>query len=144
LKSNKESGSVVTDFILSGKNDIVIANFDKESLNNHISKIFAGQLDRGLEKFLSIDGEPTVELDDFSESTNSVRLRIAQNVIVTLDSNADKLAFVNFVGKKKDEIERYLLSLDHVRDVEVKFSPSWMRVAPASADKIKIIVKSVK
>jgi len=49
-----------------------------------------------------------------------------------------------FFGKSKDEVRRYLLKLDHVRSVDIKFKPAWIRTVPHVGEHIEIIVKEVQ
>jgi len=144
IKSDKEIGEEVSEFTLTGSNRVIAVNYDPQKLQEIINGKVASEIDKGSEKFLAVNNEPKVELVAVNEETGTAEFSVYQEVLVTLDVNADRLAIVNFAGKKKDEIERYVLALDHVTGVNVKFSPSWMRTAPSVPDKIKVIVKSVK
>jgi len=144
IKSDREIGEEVSEFVLTGANRVVAVNYDPDKLQEIINNKVSGEIDKGAEKFLAVNNESRVELVSVNEETGIAEFSVYQEVLVTLDANADKLSIVNFAGKKKDEIERYVLALDHVTGVDVKFSPGWMVTAPSVADKIKIIVKSVK
>ena len=144
IKSDREIGEEVSEFILTGANRVVAVNYNPDKLQEIINNKVSGEIDKGAEKFLAVNNESRVELVSVNEETGIAEFSVYQEVLVTLDANADKLSIVNFAGKKKDEIERYVLALDHVTGVDVKFSPGWMVTAPSVADKIKIIVKSVK
>ena len=49
-----------------------------------------------------------------------------------------------FFGKTKDEVRRYLLKLDHVRSVDIKFSPGWIRTVPYVNEHVEVMVKEVQ
>ena len=95
-------------------------------------------------KLLSVKIDPKLSILSYDLINSTAQLSVYQDVGVTLDANADKLSAQNFLGKSREEIERYALGLDHVSGVEVKFTPSWMSTSPTVPDHIKIVVKSVK
>ena len=140
--SDKKSGDEVSEFNLAGTSTVVIVTYNDDELRALIEKQIAGKIDPSMEKVLSITKDPQVTLTDSDSNKGTADLSVSQDVTVTLDANADKLAASNFFNKTKDEIERYVLSLGHVVGVEVKFSPSWMHTAPSVADKLKVVVKN--
>ena len=142
ITSDKKVGDNVDSFVLSANAEIIIVEFDNKKMNEYIDKELSGQVDRTVEKFLRAENKINFDLVAYDIDKGTAEVVVIQDAIVTLDANAEKLNIINFAGKKKDEIERYILSIDHVKDVEVKFSPSWMRTAPAVADRIKVVVKS--
>lgn len=142
--ADKKVGDEVSEFKLTGKNKIVVIKFDSSELSQYVANNASKEIDKDSEKFLSVNSDPTVILNSYNEAAGTAELGVSQEVLVTLDVNGNKLALSNFTGKKKDEIQRYILSLDHVKDVDVVFSPSWMRSAPSVVDKIQVVVKNVK
>ena len=144
VASDQPVGTPVETFNLSGTSTVIIANFNTDELNRVIKKELETKLDAEAEKVLTVGQKPMLSLASFDEQNNSLQLSARQDLYVTLDPDAAKLAPTNFINKSKDEITRYLLGLGHVAGTEVKFSPSWMPTAPGSADRIKIMVKNVK
>lgn len=142
IASNKV-GEEVSEFTLSGNNKITAVFYNATELKDFVKKELNSQLDNTTEKFLTADQEPTVKILSNDGKNGSAELTAEQEVTVTLDPNASSLAPQNFFGKRKDEIERYVLGLNHVSSVEVVFSPMWMLSAPTSPDKIKIVVKNI-
>ena len=104
----------------------------------------SNRVDASTEKVLSVSKEPQVTLGSYDIEKQKGQLSVYQDVLVTLDVNGEKLMVNNFFGKKKDEIERYVFGLGHVVGVDVKFSPGWMRTAPAVAEKVQVVVKNVE
>jgi len=49
-----------------------------------------------------------------------------------------------FFGKTRDEVRRYVISLDHVHNVDVRFQPAWMQHVPHVHDNIQIVVKEIE
>ena len=141
---DKKVGSEVVEFTLSGTSTVIVVQYSAKELANLVNKEMSSKVDTGLEKIISTTGVPQVSLVAYSLAEGTAQITVSQSLVVTIDANADKLAANNFLGKKKDEIERYVLGLDHVSGVEVQFSPVWMRSAPSVPDKIKVVVKNVK
>ena len=49
-----------------------------------------------------------------------------------------------FFGKNKDEVRRYVLSLDNVYSVDIKYSPAWMQTVPHVADHVSVVIKNTR
>lgn len=141
---NKAAGDEVSEFTVSGSSTMVSVLYNPADLNELINKEMGQKIDADAEKILSVSKEPQVAIVSYDLSAGTAQLSVRQDINVTIDANAAKLSVLNFLGKKKDEIQRYVLGLDHVAGVEVKFTPSWMRTAPGVPDKIKVMVKNVK
>ena len=109
-----------------------------------IATVVSSKIDDTLEKILTITNEPKVAVSTYDSISKSVQLAVNQDVMVTLDANAEKLSPQYFMDKSKDDIEKYVFELNHVAGVEVNFSPSWIGKAPTVPDKIKVVVKNVK
>lgn len=142
--ADKKVGEEVSGFNLSGTSTVVIISYDKKSLNDVVSKVVSSKVDNSLEKVLTITNDPKVSVISYDSANKTAQLSVYQDVLVTLDANAEKLSPQYFMDKSKDDIERYVFELNHVAGVEVVFSPSWISKAPTVPDKIKIIVKNVK
>ena len=142
--ADRKVGEEVAEFNLSGASTVVVVFYNSEDLKSVLGKEISGRIDVSTEKVLSVSKEPQVSLASYDLDNQIARFSVYQDVLVTLDANADKLLAANFFGKSKDEIERYVFGLGHVVGVDVKFSPSWMRSAPAVPDRIQVIVKNVQ
>lgn len=144
VNADRKAGEEVAEFNLSGTSTVVVVFYNSDDLKTVLGKEISGRIDVSTEKVLSVSKEPQVSLASYDLEKQKARFSVYQDVLVTLDANADKLAAANFFGKSKDEIERYVFGLGHVVGVDVKFSPSWMRSAPAVADRIQVIIKNVQ
>lgn len=140
---DKKLGEEIDGFTLSGANSVVVVGYDKLALTNLVSTEMSKKINVGSERVLSASGEPTPTVVSYDLVNRTAQLSVRQEALVSLDPDAETLLPRSFVGKSKDEIERYVLGLDHVAGVDVKFTPSWIRKAPTVPDHIKVIVKSV-
>lgn len=141
---DRQIGEEITEFNLSGTSTVIIVYYNKDDLKSILAKEVSNRVDASTEKVLSISKEPQVTLGSYDIEKQKGQLSVYQDVLVTLDVNGEKLMVNNFFGKKKDEIERYVFGLGHVVGVDVKFSPGWMRTAPAVAEKVQVVVKNVE
>ncbi|MFH1292434.1 MAG: hypothetical protein ABIH87_04540 [bacterium] len=143
INADKAVGDEIDGFTIMGTSTVVVVEYNKADLQTVVGIELSKKIDTTSEKVLSIGKEPQVSLESYDLIEGTARLSIYQDVLVTLDANGSKLAKVNFFGKNKDEIQRYIMGLGHVVGVETKFSPSWMRSAPSVSERIKVIVKNV-
>ncbi len=143
-RASASAGDQVAAFDVSGTSTLVVVMYNAKDLTDRIAREVSSKIDLTAEKFLAADKKPTVSVSSFSLKDGTAELQVAQDALVTLDANVEKLAPTNFVSKTKEEIQRYVLGLDHVVGVDVKFSPSWMSGAPTSPDRIRVVVKNVK
>lgn len=144
VAADRQVGEEISEFNLSGTSTVIAVYFSEDELNSLLGKEISKHLDLSVEKVSSRLKDPQVTLAGYDLAKQNAQLSVYQDVLATLDVNADKLAASNFFGKSKDEIERYVFGLGHVVGVDVKFSPSWMRSAPAVADRISVVVKNVQ
>lgn len=144
LGCDKKAGDEVSEFKINGNNNILMLSYNQEELAEIINREINNKIDTTLEKVLSVNNDPQVTVTTYDLEKNTAQLTVTQDVMVTIDANSEKLSPQYFAGKKKDEIERYLLGLEHVSVASVKLTPGWTRTAPSSPEKIKVVVKNVQ
>lgn len=144
VKTSAKAGDQVGSFTVSGTSTLIVVSYDMKDLTAKVASEVSSKIDTSAERFITADRKPVVTVSNFSLKDGTADLAVTQDALVTLDANVDKLAPKNFVGKSKDEIQRYVLGLDHVVGVDIKFSPSWMSSAPTVADRIRVMVKNVQ
>lgn len=144
LTPSNKAGDEVSEFTVSGRSEVVVIAFNPADLGEMMEKEINQKVDPTLEKLISSKKEPIITVSSVDIKNGTAQLLVTQESTVSLDANAEKLAAQNFAGKKKDAIERYVMGLNYVSGVEIKFSPSWMMSAPMVMDKIKVVVKNVQ
>ena len=137
-------GAEASEFTMSGTSTLTLIMYNKNELNEILKKEVAAGIDSASEKILSIGDAPKVSVAAVDAVNNTAQLQVSTEATVTLDANAPLLNKEYFLNKQKGEIERYIVSLPHVTGMDIKFTPSWISRTPSVADKLKIIVKSVK
>lgn len=144
LTCDKKAGDEVSEFKISGSNNIALVTYNQEELVEIINHEISNKIDTTLEKVLSTNNDPQITVASTDPTKNTAELSVTQDVLVTIDANSEKLSPKSFAGKKKSEVEKYLFSLDHVSTATVSITPGWSSVIPGSADKIKVVVKNVQ
>lgn len=144
IKSEQKIGDETGEFILSGKAAVVGIFYDAEEMKNLISK----ELNKRVvseDELLTVDNpEPSVNLESYDVSSTVAVVNVAGSGLVSLNPESKQLAKSMFFNKNKEEVRRYLLSLDHVQGVEVKFTPAWMGSVPPVPEHVSVVVKSVE
>ncbi len=144
VSSNHKEGDEIKDFALSGRNRVTLVMFSKDDLADLIEKEINKKINMTEEKIVSMRKDPVASVSSVDFKNGRAQISVNQEITVTLDADAEKLAPQNFMEKNKDEIEKYVLGLSHTAGVEIKFSPSWIRTSPSAPDKIKVVVKNVQ
>lgn len=77
---------------------------------------------------------------DVSNQKATLEIHLAGNSIL----NENNIAFSkeNFLGRSQKEIINYLIGIEGVEGVKVKFSPFFIKTAPQSPNRIDIIIKT--
>lgn len=144
IKASAKAGDQVANFSISGTSTLIIVSYSEKDLADKVINQVSDKIDPTAERFLTTNKRPSVTVATFSIKDGTADLNVSQDALVTLDVNVEKLAPTHFVGKSKDEINRYILGLDHVVGVDIKFSPSWLSTAPTVPDRIRVVVKNVQ
>jgi len=144
ISCGNKVGEEVAEFVLNGTSKVLVVFYNQEELAEMMEKEIEKKINPDIERIMSMSSEPQVSVASYDLAKGTAQLAVYQNIVATLDANAEKLLPYNFFGKSKEEIERYVVGLDHVSGVEVKFSPMWTRNAPSVPDNIKITVENVQ
>ncbi|NCO04823.1 MAG: hypothetical protein GW939_01590 [Candidatus Magasanikbacteria bacterium] len=144
VTTDAEIGVEVDGFVVSGMATVAMVNYDEESLLSWAQdKLFSRAVDNS-EIIQPQEGLPTVTLSSFDAQRGTAELSVVYGGQAALNPDSDKLDKSLFFGQTKDEVRRYLLTLDHVHGVDVKLSPAWIRSVPSVSDHVRVIVKKVQ
>lgn len=144
VKTDVDTDEEIEEFELSGKATVVGVFYDGDEVLNIAKKGLEKRVVGDIEKASACDAEPTVTLGDYDLDNNMAVLNIFYAGLVELDPESKQLQKMLFFGKTKDEVRRYLLSLDHVQGVEIKFNPAWMMSVPHVAEHVNVVVKKIE
>lgn len=94
------------------------------------------------ETILSWDTENfKYNLKSFEKGTNSATIEIELTAQVSGNFDLDKFNKTEIAGFDKKGIEYYFSQFPGIKEIEIKFSPFWVKSAPALADRIKVEIK---
>ena len=144
LKFDHAVGDEVGSFVASGTSTMLVAEFRAGDVMKLVNQEIRARVVDGTERYLSLSNAPRVTLANVDLRNGLATLDVRDELVVTLDADSDKLSPDHFFGKSRDEISRYVMSLDHVANVDVSFFPSWVLTAPSAEDHISVVVKSVR
>ncbi len=144
IQSSVSIGEEVERFTLTGTATVVGALYTEETITAWAKAKLAKRALHDTESITPSDTAPTVSIANYYPERNEVDLSVFIDGIATLNINSPALQKSMFFGKDKDEVRRYALSLDHVRGVDISFSPAWIRTVPFLDDHVTIMVKNVK
>ncbi|OGH71517.1 MAG: hypothetical protein A2921_01585 [Candidatus Magasanikbacteria bacterium RIFCSPLOWO2_01_FULL_43_20b] len=144
ISADKEAGSDAEEFILLGKADVLGVFYSQTEAEKLVSDELAKRVVSEAEILIKNGLRTAVALVDYDLENKTANLKISGVGAVSLNPESQQLQKLIFFGKTKDEVRRYLLSLDHVRSVELKFTPAWIRAVPQVADHVNVVIKNVE
>lgn len=140
---DRKAGDQAGSFTSKGKAKVVGVFFNNADLIGYAKTMLEKQAVSENELLISTV-DPVVTPASVNAESGTATLTVSQSGKVTLNANGKALEKVQFFGKTEDEIRRYVMSLEHVQGVEMRFRPIWNKSAPRIADHIDIVVREVE
>lgn len=137
-------GEEVSEFTVSGTATVVGVFFSQDDIVTLSNDVLMSRAIDDAESIKPSDTPPTVALTSFDSTAGTAVLDVTYTGRATINAESKQLSTMMFYGKSKDEVRRYLLSLDHVYGVDVNLRPAWTQTVPHVAEHVDIIVKQVE
>ncbi|PIT86187.1 MAG: hypothetical protein COU33_04570 [Candidatus Magasanikbacteria bacterium CG10_big_fil_rev_8_21_14_0_10_43_6] len=146
FESNTDAviGEEMSEFLLTGSARIVGVFYDKAAMTEWATMQLAKKAISDAEMLRSASETPTVTFGEYISSNNTASVHVFFDGIYTLNPESREIDKSMFFGKNRDEVRRYVLSLDHVSGVDVDLQPAWMQTVPHIHDHVSVIVKQVE
>lgn len=144
VTSTAEVGANVGSFTLKGTGNAVGVFYELDSMKNLAKSLLSKRAIDDSESIETGEKDPTVTLVEYHKDTKNATVHVFYDGVATLNPQSKQIERSIFFGKSKDEVRRYLLSLDHVHAVDVVFHPAWMQSVPHIYDHVQVIVKQVE
>jgi len=144
VSSDVEEGEEVSEFTLTGQATIVGVFYDPAAIQSIAREQLLKRAVDDAEVIEGSDEPPAVTVSAHDLDAGTAVLDVAYAGTAFLNPESKQLEKSIFFGKNKDEVRRYVLKLDHVNGVEVKFRPAWVRVVPHIAEHVTVVVKQVE
>lgn len=129
---------------VNGTGTVIVVAYPKEAVQQFVNDILSKRAVDDTEIIEPSHDEPTVSIDDVDLVNHAAKLKIISSGTATLNPESQQLNKTLFFGKSKDEVRRYMLSLEHVHGVEVAFQPAWVMTVPSVADHVSVVVKRIE
>ncbi|PIR75415.1 MAG: hypothetical protein COU34_02905 [Candidatus Magasanikbacteria bacterium CG10_big_fil_rev_8_21_14_0_10_43_9] len=137
-------GEEVSEFTLSANMTVVGVFFSPDDVQTLASDVLMSRAIDDAEYIEPSDAAPVVTLGSYDLERQEAELDVTYTGRATINPESKQLSKIAFYGKTKDEVRRYLLSLDHVYGVDVHLRPAWTQTIPHVADHVDIVVKQVE
>ena len=112
----------------------------KNELSKYLDDYYKQQVDGKSDQKVYSNGLKTISLTNVNESNGVYSLNINANGKIGPKISENKLKEY-IKGKRLGEIQSYVEKIDGVTDVDIKFSPFWVKKAPRDVNHIKIEFK---
>lgn len=135
-------GDEVTSFDVTLTATALLVRFDQSEVDRLANEAIQRQLVDDAERIEPTTAPPRVTIVGYEDGEAELELFYAG--LAELNPESDQVAKSVFYGKTRDEVRRYVLSLDHVQSVDIAFTPAWLQTVPHVSDHVNVIIKSVK
>jgi hypothetical protein len=143
-ESDTEVGTETSSFELTAYAELVGVTYDQAQVISFANTSLRQREIDDTEIITPSANNPTITFSSFDAEDNIVTASVFHSGMAMLNPESKQIEKMMFFGKTKDEVRRYLLSLDHVHSVNVKFKPAWIRSVPHVEDQVNVIVREVK
>jgi hypothetical protein len=144
IEPDTEVGEEVSTFGVSGQATVLGVLYSEEELVKFAQDELSRRAIDDSEDIGSGVALPTVSIADYNFEKGEAKVDLVYGGTATLNPLSKQLDKTVFFGKTKDEVRRYILRLDHVRGVDVKFSPAWIRTVPHIPEHVNVVIKKVE
>ncbi len=144
IEANEKIGDEVNGLNLSGTATILGIFYKQDELQEISRKKLSTRAVDSTEIVEPGKEETTITFEEYDKNSQVVTVNIFSSGNAILNPESEKLQKSIFFGKTKDEVRRYLLTLDHVNGVEVKLKPAWVRHVPHVADHVRVVVQNIQ
>ena len=144
FSSDVEIGEEVSEFTLTGTMTMAGVFYNQEAVTKQAGEMLVSRAVDDNEIIEPSGRAPSVVLESIDVERGIATIEVFVDGTASLNVASEALAKETFFGMSKDEVRRHLLKLDHVRGVEVEFTPAWTLSVPSVPEHVRVIVKSVE
>lgn len=140
VNSGAEVGKETGEYVVTGTATVLAVVYDDKYMTTEAESLLKNKVVSD-QDILASGSTHVVSLENYDLTKQNANLKLTATGVVRLNPESQALDKVNFFGKSRDEVRRYLLSLEHINGVEVNFSPAWIFSIPHVADHVSVVVK---
>lgn len=140
VDTSAEVGKEVAEFTVFGTSTMLAITYDDSFMKQKADELLKNKV-MDDQEILDKNTSYTIALDTYDLVKQTASLKLTATGVVRLNPESKALDKTIFFGKSRDEVRRYLLSLDRVDGVDINFSPAWIFTVPHVADHVSVVVK---
>lgn len=144
LSNDGTIGNELSEFTLSATGTVIGAFYAQADIESWTEEVLRTQIVNDEVHIVPSDAPATVNFERYNAEDQSVDVLVYDEGVLTLNPESKAIDKELFFGKTKEELRRYLLSLDQVKSVDIQFDPSWMQTVPHIHDRVTVIVQEVE
>lgn len=140
MVGDTEVGTEVSEFTLKGLVTVAAVFYRTEDLQRLGEQML---MTRAIDDAVAVQPSavaPSTALVEYDVTKGTAFLDTVYHGMATVNPESNQLQKLMFYGKTKDEIRRYLLSIDHVHSVDVQMRPAWVQTVPHVAEHVNVVV----
>ncbi len=146
--SGQKIGDLANEVELKGNVTVNALVYDKNAVVQYLTTIFREKLLYGTDKELWIHDD-TLRMTNViqrTENDGSIKATMEMNATITYDlenatNELTRRMKVMIAGLPKAEAITKLINEGHVREVDIRFSPFWMRTVSSNLDNIEFVIR---
>lgn len=144
ITTSADPGEEVSSFTAEGTAIVIGVLYNTEDLKQRANDALAQKASSDAIMIEPGSEDPAVALGEYDLKKGRAYLDVTYTGLARLNPESKAIGKLMFYGKSKDEVRRYLLSLDHVYSVDVRLRPAWSQTVPHVADHVSVIIKTVE
>lgn len=142
--SDVELGEEVSEFTLTGEVTVVAIVYDSNAVGALAREMLSNRAVDEQEVITPSADKPSVSLQAVDIENKQATLDVFAEGTASLNVDSQEFAKETFFGMSKDEVRRHVLKIDHVRGVDVEFSPAWTLSVPSVHEHVRVIIKTIE
>lgn len=148
INSGQKNGDVANEISLLGKVSVTAMTYDRQATIKYLTDVFHESLLHGTDKELAISPD-TLHMTNVvsrADDGNRIKVTMEMNTNITYDfenvtNELTRHMKILIAGLSQQDAVSRLLNDGHVKEVEIDFSPFWIRQVSSNIDNIEFIIK---
>ncbi|OGH73821.1 MAG: hypothetical protein A3C90_00940 [Candidatus Magasanikbacteria bacterium RIFCSPHIGHO2_02_FULL_51_14] len=144
IETDAEVGDKITGFTMTMTATALGVFYSAEELQELAGRSLEKRAVEESEIIVPSSAMPSVAFDSYDATAGEAVVSVFYDGLASLNPESKEIDKAVLFGKTREEVRRYLLSLDHVQSVEIDFTPAWMRTVPQVKEHVNVVIKSVR
>lgn len=142
VSADKEVGEEVSGYTLFATSTVLGVFYNEDALQTWSNKKLSTRAAEDSEIVEPSKDMPKITFEEYNKESGVAKVNIFSTGNAVLNPESDKIKKQVFFGMTRDEVRRYLLTLDHVNGVDIELKPAWVTRIPSVTDHVRVIVEN--